>query len=79
MVLIAYLLIAALLAVFLVQNAASTELHFLVWSVAMPQALLVFLVLLIGVLLGWSLHAYVAFRRRRKAVAAGGPAPPDPG
>jgi putative membrane protein len=63
------LIVAALLAVFVAQNAGSVELHFLLWSVAMSQALLVFFVLAAGMLFGWTVHAYVAFRRRhRKSV-----------
>jgi len=69
------LIVAALVAVFMVQNAGSVELHFLVWSVAMSQALLVFFVLSAGMLIGWTLHAYVAFRRRHRKAAkeAAGP------
>lgn len=78
MALIAYLLLAAVFAVFLVQNAASVELRFLSWSIALPQALVVFLVLAIGIVLGWSLHVYVAYRRRRKAAGEPG-APRDCG
>jgi putative membrane protein len=60
------LIVAALLAVFMVQNAGSVELHFLLWSVAMSQALLVFFVLAAGMLIGWTAHAYIAFRRRHR-------------
>ena len=66
---------AALLAIFMAQNASSVELHFLVWSVAMSQALLVFFVLVAGMLIGWTAHAFVAFRRRHRK---SGTPPPSP-
>lgn len=58
------LLLAALAAIFLVQNAESVEVHFLFWTLSLSQALLVFFVLAIGMVLGWSLHAYAAYRHR---------------
>lgn len=63
------LMVAALLAIFMAQNAGSVELHFLFWGVAMSQALLVFFVFAAGMLIGWTLHAYVAFRRRHRQAA----------
>lgn len=74
MLFILSLAMAALLAIFMAQNAGSVELRFLVWSVAMSQALLVFFVLVAGMLIGWTAHAFVAFRRRHRKV---GP-PPNP-
>lgn len=45
---------------FILQNFQITELRFLVWRIAMPQALLLILVLAAGVLTGWVLHALLS-------------------
>lgn len=44
-----------LLAVFTLQNLASVEVTFMFWSLSVPRALLVVVVLLIGALMGWLL------------------------
>lgn len=69
MLFILSLIVAALVSVFMVQNAGSVELHFLFWSTAMSLALLVFFVLAAGMLIGWTVHAYVAYRRRHRTAA----------
>lgn len=48
---------------FILQNIQVTELRFLVWRIAMPHALLLFLVLAAGILIGWVLHALLADKR----------------
>lgn len=61
------LIVAVPVLLFIVQNIQITELRFLVWRMAMPQALLLILVLAAGVLLGWVLHAALADRRKDDA------------
>jgi len=60
------MILTGLAVVFIVQNAQVAELRFLVWRLAVSQALLLFLVLAIGVLAGWVLHVWSAHRRARR-------------
>jgi uncharacterized integral membrane protein len=48
--------------VFAIQNVADVEVQFLLWSFAMPRAILIMVVFALGVLLGWLLHS---LHRRR--------------
>ena len=51
-----------LLVIFTIQNAEALEVKFLFWTLTMRRALLLFLVLAIGVLLGWALHSHAMHR-----------------
>jgi uncharacterized integral membrane protein len=51
------LLVAIPVLLFIIQNFQVTELRFLAWRIALPHALLLFLVLAAGILIGWVLHA----------------------
>ncbi|MFA6903995.1 MAG: lipopolysaccharide assembly protein LapA domain-containing protein [Gallionellaceae bacterium] len=48
---------------FVAQNSTVVEIAFLFWSFSISTALLIFLGLLAGFLLGWSLHSYLAYRK----------------
>jgi uncharacterized integral membrane protein len=50
---------------FVLQNAAVVELRFLIWTVAMSRALMVFLRVLIGIGIGWLLRGHVAHKAQR--------------
>jgi len=39
--------------IFAVQNAATVEIKLLFWEVAFPRSLLIFMMLLIGIVIGW--------------------------
>ena len=39
--------------IFAVQNAARVEIQLLFWEVAFPRSLLIFMMLLIGIVIGW--------------------------
>ena len=58
--LILILILAGLLVAFVVQNVSVTEVRFLFWTLAISRALLLFLVLSIGIIVGWLLHSYFA-------------------
>ncbi|NQV20760.1 MAG: LapA family protein [Rhodospirillales bacterium] len=62
---ISYLL-AALVIVFAVQNIATVEVNFLIWSVALPRAIVLFIVFILGVVTGSSLTHEKIFRRTQK-------------
>ena len=55
--------LVGLVLVFAVQNVANVEVQFLIWSIAMPRAILIAVVFALGVLIGWILHG---LRRRRR-------------
>jgi uncharacterized membrane protein YciS (DUF1049 family) len=65
--LILVLILVGLAVTFIAQNAQVAELRFLVWTLAMSQALLLFMVLAIGLLTGWVLHAWVTDEASNKA------------
>ncbi len=46
-----------LVMIFAVQNAATVDIRLLFWDVAFPRSLLIFMMLLIGVLIGWFLRS----------------------
>jgi len=46
-----------LVMIFALQNAATVDIRLLFWDVAFPRSLLIFLMLLIGMVIGWSLRS----------------------
>ena len=63
--LIAIIILVSIAAIFLVQNVAAVEVTFLFWSISMSRALLIFFTLIIGFILGWSLHSYLSYRKAK--------------
>jgi len=62
---IVMILILVFLAVlFIIQNIALVEVQFLFWSIQMSQSLLMFLLIAIGIIIGWFLHSF--FKHRNK-------------
>ncbi len=51
--------------VFAVQNAAIVEIRLLFWEVALPRSILIFLMLLIGIAIGWVSRSIVRISRTR--------------
>jgi uncharacterized integral membrane protein len=51
--------------VFAIQNVADVEVQFLLWSIALPRAILILAVLALGMLIGWILHGVHVRRRQR--------------
>jgi len=64
--LIAILVLAGLVLLFVLQNAATVEIQFLFWSLSMPRSLMIFLILGAGFLIGWFLRSYLRFRKSRQ-------------
>ncbi len=58
------IVLVGLVLVFAVQNVANVEVQFLIWSMAMPRAILIAVVFALGVLIGWILHSL--YRRGRQ-------------
>jgi len=63
--LIMMLILASLTLLFAAQNFAVVDVGLLFWSASMPSALLIFLTLIIGFTLGWSLHSYLSYRKSK--------------
>jgi len=63
--LISILILTGLAVVFIIQNVAPAEVTFLFWSMSMSRALLIFCVLVIGIVIGWFLHSYYAYQRKK--------------
>ena len=63
-----YLITAILLLlvmVFAVQNVAVVEIRLLFWEVALPRSILIFLMLLIGIAIGWVSRSIFRISRTR--------------
>ncbi len=53
--LIFVLILTGFAVLFILQNVAAVEIQFLFWSMQMSRALLMFLILTIGIVIGWFL------------------------
>jgi lipopolysaccharide assembly protein A len=62
------LILAGLSVLFVVQNVAVVEVRFLFWSLHMTLSLLIFLLFAAGLIVGWMMHSYWAYRRKSAAV-----------
>lgn len=62
--LIVGIILAGMAVLFIFQNVMPVELTFLFWTLSMSRALLMFLILSVGIILGWLLHG--SFRRIKK-------------
>jgi uncharacterized integral membrane protein len=60
---------------FALQNVADVEVQFLLWSVTLPRAILILVVLALGIVIGVILHSI--HLRRRQAPLAPPPAETD--
>ena len=58
------LILMGLLVVFIIQNAAVVEIRLIFWTITMSRVLLMFIVLAIGILVGWLLNSYTVHRKR---------------
>ena len=59
------LALAALAFLFIIQNVAAVEIKFLFWSIQLSCSLLIFLLLTIGIILGWFLREYFKYRKSK--------------
>ena len=60
------LLLAFLAFVFITQNTEPVMVDFMAWSIEMSVALLVFIMLGAGIVIGWMLSSYSRYSRNRK-------------
>ena len=65
--LIGVLVLAGLVVLFIIQNVAVAEIQLLFWSIQMSRSLLMFLLLAVGMIIGWFLNAYLKKSRKAKS------------
>lgn len=53
------LVLTGLVVIFIVQNVAVVEIRFLFWSLSMSRAIFMFLLLVIGIVIGWVLRGHM--------------------
>ena len=59
------IILACLAVLFIIQNVAVVEIRFLFWSVQMSRSLLIFILVAIGIVIGWVLHSFFTHRKYR--------------
>jgi len=64
--LIASLVLTGLIVLFVVQNAALVQVQFLLWTVELSRALLIFVVLAVGIIVGWLMRGHVTSVARER-------------
>lgn len=63
--LIFMLVLVGFVVLFILQNIVVVEISFLFWSIEMSRSLLMFLLLSVGVIIGWFLHGYFGHRKSK--------------
>ncbi|MBN2061329.1 MAG: LapA family protein [Deltaproteobacteria bacterium] len=62
--LIAGLILICLIVIFSIQNTAVVEIKLFFWTISMSRVLLMFLLLAIGIFMGWLLSSYSMHRKK---------------
>jgi uncharacterized integral membrane protein len=57
--LILSIVLLVLVGIFALQNTVAVEVRFLFWGFSLPRSLLIFVLLAVGILVGWFLRAVV--------------------
>lgn len=57
------LILTGLAVIFIIQNVTVVEVRFLFWTVPISRALLIFLALAVGIIIGWTLRSLSSSRR----------------
>jgi len=58
-------ILASFALIFIFQNFAVINIRFLFWTLAISRSLLMFILFLIGLILGWSLHSYSIHSKKK--------------
>jgi uncharacterized integral membrane protein len=48
-----------IIVIFIIQNAATVEIHLIFWTVSISRVLLMLIILLFGIIIGWILNSYI--------------------
>lgn len=67
--LISVLIVAGIMVLFIIQNAAVVKVQFLFWSVQISTSLLMFILLAIGIIMGWVMNGIMKYRQRKAGIA----------
>jgi len=59
--------LAFLAVVFLAQNMEAVTVRFLVWELSLSLAVLIFLLLLSGLIMGWLLQSFAGYLKNKKS------------
>ena len=65
--LVLILLLIFLATLFLIQNTQVVKINILLWSYSMSVSIIIVSMLLFGVLIGWFLKSYTAYRNKKSA------------
>ncbi len=63
------IIVAILAVIFVTQNVEAVTVSFLVWDLSLSLALLIFLAVAIGFILGWFGQSFVSYRKVKKEVS----------
>lgn len=63
------LVLSGIVLIFVTQNIAAVEVTFLLWSISLSRALLIFFSLAIGILIGWFLRSYMEHSRSQDTLS----------
>jgi len=61
--LISIVTLVTLTILFIIQNAAVVEIQFLFWSIQVSRVVFMFILLAVGIIIGWFLHSHFSYRR----------------
>ncbi|MFO7568872.1 MAG: LapA family protein [Smithellaceae bacterium] len=64
------IVVSGLAVVFVTQNVEAVTVSFFLWNLSLSLALLIFLAVGIGFIIGWFGHSFVAYRNVKKEVSA---------
>ena len=59
------LVLAGLAVLFIIQNVTVVDIQFLFWTLSMSRALLMFFILAIGIIVGWTLNSLSVSHRKK--------------
>jgi uncharacterized integral membrane protein len=62
-------IVACLTLVFTIQNVAAVNVRIFFWEISLSLALLIFITLAIGFIIGWFLHSFLVYRKDKKEMA----------
>jgi lipopolysaccharide assembly protein A len=60
-------ILALIVLIFLAQNYEVVTVNILFWEISMSRAVLLFFSLLTGFIIGWFLHSYLSYRKKKRA------------
>ncbi|MCD4777202.1 MAG: LapA family protein [Candidatus Aegiribacteria sp.] len=63
---VAILILAVVLVVFVIQNSNVADVHLFFWTISMSMIILIFFVALIGFAIGYLTHHFVIERKNKK-------------